>query len=238
MEGLTHQAGSTEEDGLKTSCFSTGLDGCSHADLLLLWPGAGVPDCTGELQHFPQQCLQVCWVFSSLLHGGECSWVREGVRVSLWCLIFVYPTLHSWPLDRDLQVVSFLSFSLLETPSLSAVSTPPRAYLPDLLFSPSLASCRTSQRSPSQSWPPQVSRNPGSNATATFESSLSVSMGSSQAFPDQDPQVCSPFCMLSHEMGLRHLWLMFITLWLQGTSLLAFNVHLLLMLKFYVLLLQ
>jgi len=67
--------------------FSTGLDGCSHADLLLLRPGAGVPDRAGELQHFPQQCLQVCWVFSSLLCGRECSRVREGVMVSLRCLI-------------------------------------------------------------------------------------------------------------------------------------------------------
>lgn len=54
-------------DSLPLHCspgsFSTGLDGRSHTDLLLLRPGAGVLDCSGELQHFPQQRLQVCWVF-------------------------------------------------------------------------------------------------------------------------------------------------------------------------------
>lgn len=55
-------AGHTGQDRLEAGSSSSGLDGCSHADLLLLRPGAGVPDRAGELQHFPQQCLQVCWV--------------------------------------------------------------------------------------------------------------------------------------------------------------------------------
>lgn len=60
--GLTHPAGHTGQDRLEAGSSSTGLDGCGHTDLLLLRPGAGVPDRAGELQHFPQQRLQVCWV--------------------------------------------------------------------------------------------------------------------------------------------------------------------------------
>lgn len=102
----------------------------------------------------------------------------------------------------------------------------------DLLFSLLLASCRTSQRSPSQSWPHQVSRNSGGNATVTFESNLSVSVGCSQAFSDQDPREQPSLHTVPPRCG--HLWLMFIALWLQGTSPSAFDVHLPLVL-FYVL---
>lgn len=47
------------------------------------------------------------------LHGTGAALGRAGG--------FAYPTRCSWPLGRDLQVVSFLSFSLPETPLLSAV---------------------------------------------------------------------------------------------------------------------
>lgn len=113
-----HQVDCMVEDRHKACSLSAGLDGCSHTDLLLLWLGAGVPDCTGELQHFSQQRLQVCWVFLTLLgFGGGSS--RESRIMTIVTWLAELPSATALSACRDRGITASLGAWPLLSPSVT-----------------------------------------------------------------------------------------------------------------------